>query len=311
MKKILAWHKDYFQTEFHAGVFLFSASVVACCLVLNYRFGLDARYAAGIASPLGKIAAHVAFFGLPWGLILLASLWPARDFGVLRNPEFLRMAAVALLVISVNKWFPFYEQLSYAWFNPEARYFGRKLLWNVKNSLIFIPPLAAWWFLVERQKTPYLYGVTTKGFSLRPYVVMLAALFPLIVWASFQPDFQAQYPQYRPGAAETYWGVPWWLTTGAFELVYGLDFFSVEFFFRGFLVIGMARFLGKKAILPMVGMYCVLHFGKPMGEALSSIVGGFVLGIIACYGRSILGGVLLHMGVAWTMEAAAIWHLTN
>jgi hypothetical protein len=49
----------------------------------------------------------------------------------------------------------------------------------------------------------------------------------------------------------------------------------------------------------------MLHFGKPMGEAVSSIFGGFILGVIALYSRSILGGVIIHLGVAWLMEFTA------
>ena len=68
---------------------------------------------------------------------------------------------------------------------------------------------------------------------------------------------------------------------------------------------GMAQILGKHAVIPMVTIYCFLHFGKPTGEAISSIFGGYILGVIALYTRSIWGGILIHIGVARMMEAAA------
>ncbi len=76
----------------------------------------------------------------------------------------------------------------------------------------------------------------------------------------------------------------------AYEFFYGMDFFNLELLFRGFLVIGLSQVLGKDAIIPMVTTYCFLHFGKPVGEQISSIVGGYILGVIAFYTRGIWGG---------------------
>ena len=67
----------------------------------------------------------------------------------------------------------------------------------------------------------------------------------------------------------------------------------------------MASVLGKDAILPMVATYAFLHFGKPMAETIGSIFGGYILGIIALQTRSIIGGVIIHMGVAIAMDLAA------
>ena len=55
----------------------------------------------------------------------------------------------------------------------------------------------------------------------------------------------------------------------------------------------------------MITVYCFLHFGKPMGEAISSIFGGYILGILAYESRNIYGGLIAHLGVAWGMEYLA------
>ena len=90
-----------------------------------------------------------------------------------------------------------------------------------------------------------------------------------------------------------------------FEFFYGIDFINVEFLFRGFFVIGMTQILGKHSIVPMVVIYFFLHFGKPPGETITSIFGGFILGIVAFYTRSIWGGIIIHIGIAQLMEAIA------
>ncbi len=63
--------------------------------------------------------------------------------------------------------------------------------------------------------------------------------------------------------------------------------------------------MGKNVILPMAATYAVLHFGKPIGETISSIFGGYILGVIALYSRNIWGGVFIHGGTAFFMEAFA------
>ena len=87
-----------------------------------------------------------------------------------------------------------------------------------------------------------------------------------------------------------------------FQLCYGTSFVSVEVFFRGFLIYAFSKSLGGHAVLPMAVSYAYLHFGKPISEAISSIFGGYLLGIIAYYSRNVWGGIIIHMGVAWSME---------
>jgi membrane protease YdiL (CAAX protease family) len=134
---------------------------------------------------------------------------------------------------------------------------------------------------------------------------MLLIMAPLIGFASFGSDFQEDYPSYPDTMAHQYLGVPKWVTVLFFELVYGWDFVATEWIFRGFFVIGMASVMGRRAVLPMVVTYAFLHFGKPLGETIGSIFGGYILGVIALRTGSIWGGIAIHLGVAWLMEIAA------
>jgi membrane protease YdiL (CAAX protease family) len=93
-----------------------------------------------------------------------------------------------------------------------------------------------------------------------------------------------------------------WLYHLLYELSYGSDFVSVELFFRGFLILAFIKVAGKDAILPMACFYCTIHFGKPLGECISSYFGGMILGIVVYNTRSIIGGLIVHLGIAWLME---------
>jgi hypothetical protein len=134
---------------------------------------------------------------------------------------------------------------------------------------------------------------------------MLLIMAPLIGFASFGADFQEDYPSYPTTMTHEYLGVPEWLTVLFFELVYGWDFVATEWIFRGFFIIGMASLMRHRAVLPMVVTYAFLHFGKPLGETIGSVFGGYILGVIALRTGSIWGGIAIHLGVAWLMEIAA------
>jgi membrane protease YdiL (CAAX protease family) len=58
----------------------------------------------------------------------------------------------------------------------------------------------------------------------------------------------------------------------------------------------------------MIVPYNMIHYGKPMPEALVAIVGGLVLGSLSLKTRSIWWGAALHCAIAATMDLLALWH---
>jgi membrane protease YdiL (CAAX protease family) len=85
-----------------------------------------------------------------------------------------------------------------------------------------------------------------------------------------------------------------------------VQFFCVEFFFRGFLIFMLRPRFGYGAIAVMVVPYSMIHFAKPMPEAMAAVVGGVILGWLAFKTQSIWGGVLLHVAVALSMDVLAM-----
>jgi hypothetical protein len=100
-----------------------------------------------------------------------------------------------------------------------------------------------------------------------------------------------------------------WQVIGLFELCYANDFLGVESMFRGALVVGMARWLGRRAVLPMVMTYMCIHLGKPDLELCSSVVGGYLLGVLAWRTSHLWGGIIIHLGIAMFFEAVGIFRL--
>lgn len=145
-------------------------------------------------------------------------------------------------------------------------------------------------------------GLTRKNFNTLPYFGLLLCTIPLIVLASTQHDFLLVYPKLKNLAFINGYAKPEWPWKLLYEISYGLDFLGIELFFRGLLVVVLINYVGQDAILPMAAFYCTIHFGKPLGECISSFFGGLILGVLAARTRTILGGLIVHLGLAWLME---------
>jgi membrane protease YdiL (CAAX protease family) len=131
------------------------------------------------------------------------------------------------------------------------------------------------------------------------YAALFGAVLPMVLLASTTPAFRETYPFYRL-ANRSYADLVMW------EALYAAQFLSLEFFFRGFLLQGLRRALGANAIFVMLVPYCMIHYGKPFPETLGAIGAGLILGTLAMRTRSIWGGVLIHVGVATTMDILAL-----
>jgi hypothetical protein len=100
-----------------------------------------------------------------------------------------------------------------------------------------------------------------------------------------------------------------WQLIGLFELFYANDFIGVEGMFRGALVIGLSRWLGCRAVLPMALTYMCIHLGKPDLELCSSVIGGYILGVLAWRTHHLWGGIIIHLGIAMFFEVIGITRL--
>jgi membrane protease YdiL (CAAX protease family) len=169
--------------------------------------------------------------------------------------------------------------------------------WRVIGYVI-IPMIAIACLPGERIRD---YHVSLRGFwkHLWIYAVLFLAISPLVFLASRMPSFRDMYPFYRM-ANRSYTDLACW------ELLYAAQFVSLEFFFRGFILNGLRRAMGANAIFVMIVPYCMIHFSKPLPETLGAIGAGLILGTLAMRTRSIWGGVLIHIGVATSMDVLAM-----
>jgi membrane protease YdiL (CAAX protease family) len=182
---------------------------------------------------------------------------------------------------------PWWELLSFVWWTG----------WRVLGYVI-LPFIAIAAMPGERIRD---YGWTFKDFSkhIWLYLALFLMVAPLIWMMSHTKDFRAIYPFYRQAHRSTFDLVAW-------EILYAIQFLSLEFFFRGFMLRGLRRAIGVYAIPVMVVPYCMIHYGKALPETFGSIIAGLILGTIALRTRSIWGAVMIHVGVALMMDLLCV-----
>lgn len=133
----------------------------------------------------------------------------------------------------------------------------------------------------------------------RGYLLLLSPILVFVVLVSFGEDFVNHYPFYRNAGRS-------WLDFLLWELLYMSQFIFLEFFFRGFMLNALRPAIGVNAIWVMCVPYMMIHLPKLALEATGAILFGLFLGILALQSRSIWGGVLVHAGVALSMDIAAL-----
>jgi len=164
----------------------------------------------------------------------------------LKRPVFLFLLLTAPLVfaIKLSFGFTFFITKDPYWNSYWNHIIEWPLLLIIIASIVFL----IWQFFDKDQP---LYGLTSKNLDWKPYLLMILIMVPLVAAASTQADFLAVYPKLNSvTGVYNENGITWWHKL-LFELSYGSDFISIEFFFRGFLILAFIKWAGKDAILPM------------------------------------------------------------
>jgi hypothetical protein len=292
MKKIVGYLKDFISLA-DKKVLIFSTLFTALLVFINYRYQLN-----GAINRLPVGWQYLAWYGV-FLIAFAVGFWLQRFDKTI--PSFQRHTCFWMLLFlapAIFSWKMTYRV--HFFFSADylkTEYWNAVVYWPLK---VFV--ITAVLFVIHRvfDKEKPFYGVSAINFTARPYLLMLLIMIPLVAAASVQHDFLSMYPRMQNIEYLLQPNRGWHKLL--YELSYGSDFFSIELFFRGFLVLAFARYAGSGSILPMAIFYCAIHFGKPLGECVSSYFGGIILGVISYHTRTILGGFFVHVGIAWLME---------
>jgi membrane protease YdiL (CAAX protease family) len=145
-------------------------------------------------------------------------------------------------------------------------------------------PLAAGWLLFRDK--PWDYGIRIGHW--KPSIILtaacLAAMALILYAAGKMPEFRSYYHMDA---------IDW----SELLLDAALYMFAWEFLFRGYMLFGLEKSIGKSAIFVQAIPFVLLHLSKPFLETLFCIPGGFVLGYVAYRTRSFLPCFIIHFGI--------------
>src|SRR4030095_276198 len=301
MKDIFRYITDYFKTS-NNKVFAACSLLAGLMIYLNFHYAIDLKI-----DELDSIGIE---FLTRYLIFLIAFALPYLFYFLLEQKKYFQSPLILLLIFlspAIFSWKMVMSTELHLSDNSYWDYYWNQFIyWPIRLIVLSLVLFAIWKIFYSKES---FFGLTIKGFNWKPYCIILLIMVPLITAASTQPDFLSMYPKLKDVDTALYGVQNKWLYHLLHELSYGSDFISVELFFRGFLILAFIKVVGKDAILPMACFYCTIHFGKPLGECISSYFGGMILGIVVYNTRSIIGGLMVHLGIAWLMELGG--HIGN
>jgi uncharacterized protein len=189
--------------------------------------------------------------------------------------------------------------------NPTANNLYSLVWWVFVSVMFYFVVPALFVKFVQKRKLAEI-GLNFKierGF-IKLLLQCTAIMLPLVYLMSLTSGFAAKYPFLKVFNGDPYLSS----TLLVWELVYFLQFFGLEFFFRGFLLHSLKPQLGLYSIFAMTVPYTMIHFQKPMAETFAAIFAGLFLGWLSLKNGNIWLGLVLHCTVAFSMDILALYN---
>ena len=301
MKEIVLRLREFVEEDLHPWVYGCTLLFITAAIALNYQFDFEDSILDSYQMNWWAYGLYLIYFFVPYFFVIACYAVFQPEFKQQLTKAFWVKSIFGIALLALKVWFFYHLLLTPEQGSWQERFLFSKISNRIVNISFYALGILGFYFYFE-QHNKNLYGLAEKEFNWKPYIYLLAIMVFPILWASFQADFLEAYPRLQfKYVTENYW--QWF---AVFEPLYLAEFIGLEWFFRGFLVVGMVQIIGKKAVLPMAVLYCVFHFGKPMGECIGSLFGGYILGAIAYSTRSVWGGIIVHMGIAFLMDLFAI-----
>ena len=311
LKNFITYFKDFIKTDFslktYGTVFIF----ISAFILLNYSIDLENELIDKQNNSLLRYSYYLLLYSTAY-YGTLAIYYFTTKVNYFLKKELLIKSFIALALISFDSSFILSTDVltTNVSFTIIEATFLKKIIHQLFPILLYIIGFLVVYYTFDFQSKKF-YGLSKHNFYWKPYLILFLCIFPLIVSASFQEAFTNQYPFYKYWNVETVFGLTQKQQFIIYEFFYLFNFINIELLFRGLLILGMVKFMGQKAVLPMIVTYAFLHFGKPPLETISSVFGGYILGIIAFRTETIVGGILIHIGIAFLMDLCAILQRHN
>jgi hypothetical protein len=308
MRKVLRHFTSYTHSTFNLNLWLGVIVLLIGVITFDYQVGFEQFFVKDSYNSLSLGLYHgvlsLVFYLLV--CLLIAFFGKKKDF--LGKKGFWLSTLFLFFILGVYRSNAITYQAGTFALPGDLYYYLFKVAGNIEDVLFGVLPFVVLYWFYDKRKIGHCYGIRIEGVDFKPYFWMLLIMAVPIFLVSFTADFKEAYPKggsCRYEAFATAYQLKNWQALGLFELFYLTSFLAVEIMFRGYLIFRMEKYLGDYVVYPMMVVYAILHFGKPLGETLGSIGGAYVLGILALRTRNIYGGIFIHIGVAALMELFA------
>ncbi len=303
IKSIYSFVKEDFSPVIYLKVIGFSALLV----FLEYYFSFYSKFSDKYVFDNKIYLVNFITFSIAYyGVIFI--LKTDKAFNKRLNLEFWLKSFIAISIASV-----YIGYFGYYGFDINLKYPASRFYYytadNLSGIFTMLIPVGLVYLIFDRNRDIPFYGFSIKDFNYKLALLLLIFAIGISYIGSNFKAVSDYYPILDRTAYQVFshhYKIPKLLSAGIFETAYMFDFIMIELFFRGIMIFGFIKILGKKAILPVATLYAVIHFGKPLPETISSFFGAYILGIIAYDQKNIGIGVVLHCTLAFSMELFTI-----
>lgn len=210
-------------------------------------------------------------------------------------PEFGWKEATLLTLSTILLTIVHYTRLD--WLPDRLSLFG---WFGLNFLLLLVVPLLVIRFVFREHPRDYGWQIGRADIWGKYLLIFVIVFLPVAAIASRLPQFNGFYPRYSYAREEHLLIIP--------SIVgWGVYFLAWEFFFRGFMLQGLGRRLGGIAIFIQMVPFTMAHFPKPELEALSAVIAGLALGLMAWRSRSFVGTWLLHWLAATLLDLFVVF----
>jgi hypothetical protein len=302
MRKLYGYFKTHWKEEVKLPYLLVIMGFLALSIFVEYNYHVASKSMNPYRNTLNHFFAYFIFYSIPvlFSILTYISFYKRKD--LFSNTRFWIVLLYIISAYAFRGYFYQHREWITVMNNGAADSFLIRCSSQVFKALLIFFLVFVFWKFSGHSKETAFYGFKLKGVDIKPYFLLLLMMVPLIALASTQHDFLHKYPTFASFVKGSISSPVAIAKIGIYEILYGSDYVAIELFFRGFVLYALSRFLGKGAIIPMATMYVFIHFGKPAGETISSFFGGMILGVIAYETNSIIGGIIVHCGIAYMME---------
>jgi len=190
-------------------------------------------------------------------------------------------------------------------FNQSARGYEFYLIGNF--MALFFAPMLVIMFLLGEEPSAFGFGIGESRRARWIALVLFGLLLVLLVPASRIKALQDFYPIFK-GFSPFRDSV---FTDDIRSLLYGwasygMYLFFWEFFFRGYLLFGLARTIRWPAVIVQAVPFALLHWHKVPIEFAVSLPAGIILGILALRARSFLPCFAIHWAASVVFDVLVI-----